>query len=749
MACARIEDTKPLLQGPTMILLFLTLQALSQGPTATPCVTSPTPSTRGKMAFGDLDGDGNADLYLAHPAGGRLFLHVGSDGLSPASDAVAPVVPGQSAEWKDVDGDGDLDLLVWGADPGHLLVNDAGALRDATAEAGLVHGAGPARSIDWVDMDGDGAEDLLLSVEAGVLVFRNLGQAQFERMPFAPLRSGSGATAPLTAPSASAIRPQRADATRPDAGSTAPRPLLDSKAPHSARRSLGPGPAPSPTTEDLQFGGLCAARIRDAVTGACLQASTVPTLGMLMPLSSDFFVNATGSVGIGTTLPTERLTVNGNILAQGQLQSTLLFQPPLLVSSNLRVPNLNADTVDGLHAASFTQLGQSIDSSEIVDGSIVDADISSSALIDGKKVDPDFGARDVITSGRLMVGTNVPLGRARVSDAKLGLNASHLGSEDLVVESSDAFLGLVSDEVGTFGSGLTLRELNGGLLKDAWALLRQTSAGGSDLRFTYGSDPLPERNAPILTMERSGNVGIGTTAPVTRLNIVGGSDVQPNGGGAIQFGTDAGQNIGIDENEIMARSGGGTSTLYLNNNGGNVAVSAGDPGGNLGIGTSNPTGRLHVVSSAGGDASVVLPAGSISASETGEEPGLASASGPRGGVDLVATQKTVLSASITVPSDGYVIVFASLDVQGDLVPANYSAFLKIQENTAPTTSWQAAASFGATELKNMSWTTVFPATAGTHPYFMLGTASGLGPRVLTRNIRMTLLFVPTAYGAVN
>ncbi|HED64160.1 MAG TPA: hypothetical protein ENJ09_01265, partial [Planctomycetes bacterium] len=443
-----------------MIFLLLILQALSQGPASPSTPDSSARKTPGRMAFGDLDGDGRPDLYLAHRAGGRLFLRSPDRSLVPVPPDVVPLVPGRSAQWKDVDDDGDLDLLVWGEGSIHLLLNEMAVLHDATMEAGLVvPETESVESIDWIDLDGDDVEDVLLSVERGFLAFRNLGQARFEGFDLGP--GNHLAERPAVVPTAPTFEDDADTIPLPETGAGTgkahgERPRGNRDAPGNGRRvALAPLGAPSPAsltaTEDLQFGGSCAARIRDAVTGACLQASTVPTLGMLMPLSSDFFVNATGSVGIGTTFPTERLTVGGNILAQGQLRSTILSQPPLLVGSKLRVPNLNADMVDGLHADSFTQLGQSIDSSEIVDGSIVDADISSSALIDGKKVDPDFGARDVITSGQLMVGTNVPLGRARVSDAKLGLNASHLGSEDLVVESSDAFLGLVSDEVGTFG----------------------------------------------------------------------------------------------------------------------------------------------------------------------------------------------------------------------------------------------------------------------------------------------------------
>lgn len=92
----------------------------------------------------------------------------------------------------------------------------------------------------------------------------------------------------------------------------------------------------------------------------------------------------------------------------------------------------------------------------------------------------------------------------------------------------------------------------------------------------------------------SANVGIGTTTPLVRLHIEGGTDVSPTGGGFLQTGEQSGLNIGIDSNEIMARSGGEVSTLYLNNDGGDVIFNGRSGPGNVGIGTTAPTTKLHV-----------------------------------------------------------------------------------------------------------------------------------------------------------
>ena len=101
-------------------------------------------------------------------------------------------------------------------------------------------------------------------------------------------------------------------------------------------------------------------------------------------------------------------------------------------------------------------------------------------------------------------------------------------------------------------------------------------------------------NSEIMRVATNGFVGIGTTAPATKLHIVGGSDTSLAGGGYIQLGQTTSSNISIDDNEIMARANGAVSGLFLNHEGGNVIMA--DLGaGNLGIGTSNPAQRLHVI----------------------------------------------------------------------------------------------------------------------------------------------------------
>ncbi len=56
---------------------------------------------------------------------------------------------------------------------------------------------------------------------------------------------------------------------------------------------------------------LCADALRDQASDECLQASTIPMLGRLYPISVSLFVATGGNVGIGTTSPAAALHVAG------------------------------------------------------------------------------------------------------------------------------------------------------------------------------------------------------------------------------------------------------------------------------------------------------------------------------------------------------------------------------------------------------------------------------------------------------
>ena len=81
----------------------------------------------------------------------------------------------------------------------------------------------------------------------------------------------------------------------------------------------------------------------------------------------------------------------------------------------------------------------------------------------------------------------------------------------------------------------------------------------------------------------NGMLGVGITVPQSKLHVFGGDEASLSDHGHLVLGSVSGQNLVMDGNEILARSNGSTSTLYLQHHGGNVNIGTGASGGALNI----------------------------------------------------------------------------------------------------------------------------------------------------------------------
>jgi hypothetical protein len=212
-------------------------------------------------------------------------------------------------------------------------------------------------------------------------------------------------------------------------------------------------------------------------------------------------------------------------------------------------------------------------------------------------------------SGFVGIGVNPPLARLHVQSDDLGLLSTAIYGDELVIEDEDAVLGLYSTGGGTVGSTIGLAEVNAGALVDKWSLYRTTSGvtPASQLRFSFGTSTNYTTNTTVLALSGDGNVGVGTTSPVAKLevsgtemafrvdgdsimtgdlrvglgvtpdpdatiNVQGGTDVALSGGGFVVVGGKTSSNLALDTNEIQARNDGAAATLYLNHEGGAVSI---------------------------------------------------------------------------------------------------------------------------------------------------------------------------------
>lgn len=142
---------------------------------------------------------------IASPLEDRLYLNDGKGNFRKAVGALPPLlVSGSRAAAADYDKDGDVDLFVGGRSiPGHyglnpqssLLRNDGkGHFTDVADQVapGLSH-VGMVTDALWKDVDGDGRLDLVIVGDwMPITIFRNMGQGRLERMATPGLEKSDG-----------------------------------------------------------------------------------------------------------------------------------------------------------------------------------------------------------------------------------------------------------------------------------------------------------------------------------------------------------------------------------------------------------------------------------------------------------------------------------------------------------------------------------------------------------------------------
>ena len=130
-------------------------------------------------ALGDLDGDGDLDLLVGEASGS--LNHYRNDGTSSApvftliSETFEDIKAGRRSAplLADVDGDGDLDLLV-GTDEGGLVLFRNEGSRTAwrfVRDAGFAPEVPPMSAPAAGDLNGDGRPELLVGNSGGGLVY--------------------------------------------------------------------------------------------------------------------------------------------------------------------------------------------------------------------------------------------------------------------------------------------------------------------------------------------------------------------------------------------------------------------------------------------------------------------------------------------------------------------------------------------------------------------------------------------------
>ncbi|MEO8910120.1 MAG: FG-GAP-like repeat-containing protein [Gemmatimonadaceae bacterium] len=131
--------------------------------------------------FADYDNDGWLDLFVIGSEGRGHLFHNRGDGTFDevtAKAGVGDIKGARKAVFVDLDHDGDLDLLLIGAQRTVYRNNLDGTFTDATAAMGLT--GGEASDVVFGDFDGDGRTDLFFTSEHGKdALLRNGGSQHF------------------------------------------------------------------------------------------------------------------------------------------------------------------------------------------------------------------------------------------------------------------------------------------------------------------------------------------------------------------------------------------------------------------------------------------------------------------------------------------------------------------------------------------------------------------------------------------
>lgn len=260
---------------------------------------TPLPAMAPQIVWVDYDGDGLLDLFVAGGAGGYQLFRTGAGGLMDEVTERVGLHSGTTpveVTWVDFDADGRVDLHEVHSDGSMRLMRNRedGRFEDVAKLVGFEPNMPVATSL-WLDYDRNGHLDCQVVGQDGRLCILQGGKSNFVALNLKcsiPSQSGAQAVPTVVGQQgalASASQAAQGRATAPN------RIAIPTASGTATSTSLPPGgPATASATTVIAQAMVDQA---SPPTNA-ISASTVPTMGMLFPMSTALNVSPTG-VGVG------------------------------------------------------------------------------------------------------------------------------------------------------------------------------------------------------------------------------------------------------------------------------------------------------------------------------------------------------------------------------------------------------------------------------------------------------------------
>lgn len=251
------------------------------------------------------------------------------------------------------------------------------------------------------------------------------------------------------------------------------------------------------------------------------------------PNTPPLIITSDGNVGIGTSTVSQKLQVQGDLGVSGQIVSTTTSSAPFHVQSSTLVSSLNADLLDGQEGTYYNALSNATGVLDVGKGGIGTTMLSAGKILVGNDTNSIITPSTLHwddTNSRLGIGTDSPTtlldvgGVARFA-SRVGIGGDPHGTIALNVTGDVLASGTITaSNLTILGDTVVLNTTTSNtenmVITNAGTgpALKVTQSGGSAVH-TVAEFYDAENSTPALYIANGGSVGIGTSSPLSLLNL--------------------------------------------------------------------------------------------------------------------------------------------------------------------------------------------------------------------------------------